>query len=682
MSKGDAARRLLQTAVASFLVVIPGAARAADLGPMLSGYVPGPDTDSAWSVFVGGNFETRDNVAGLEGRLFVRGDFNVGVGKNKKKGYVIGRMGGGTGVFPPPGVPVLVTGGDIAGNGCINTPGFPPIQVGSNIAPTVSFIDRGEVIAGGVDHAAADAVLAGLQAKSAWWGSLPDTEGGSIISRWGGLCITADGTNGNPRTWVFNLTFDLPSSSYWGVDFSGFEEGDTILVNCKKTGADETFTLGVNSYVINGVNLNSPFGPKLLWNFPAAKTVTISGNAAFQGSVLVGSPGSVTSVSVPGHHGRFVSCGSVIHCGSSGAMFHNSPFTGVLPDPPPPPAGAIAGRVWEDMDGDGVREEGEPPLAGVTARLLDATGGETAVTVTGGDGRYRFDGLPPGSYSVAFVAPAGMVFTTREAAAATEETGSGADPATGTTAMLELRPGTELPAVDAGLYLPAELHGFVFRDRNGDLLHGPGDAPVADLPVRLAAEGREIASVVTGADGSYRFANVPPGTVTVLVSRIPARPAAVPAEEPAASDPRRNRALPLDADTSFIVCEVTSGLGVSPERPGEPLNIGFVCDCAGSSPSGAPPGHAVRATAIRAQRETLEMSFATQEGLCYRLETRSRLDMPGDTWTPIPTSVRTPDGGWSVFSARPFVAGPGTRTTVRVPDSRKSAFYRLVLITE
>ena len=196
---------------------------------MLSGYVPGPDIDSGWSVFVGKNFEMREGVSELEGRAFIRGDF-----KAAKYGYVIGRAGAGSGVFPPEDIPTLVVGGGIKGSGSINTPGFVPIQVASNIASTVSFIDRGTVITGGVDYSTADALIADLHAKSQYWGSLPDTEGGSVTSLWGGVYITADGANGNPKLWVFNLTFDVPSS-YWGVQFSGFEDGDVIFLDSSTT---------------------------------------------------------------------------------------------------------------------------------------------------------------------------------------------------------------------------------------------------------------------------------------------------------------------------------------------------------------------------------------------------------------------------------------------------------------
>lgn len=794
-------RRLITTAVFMIAANFSQTVFSADLGAMLSDYVPGPETDSGWSVFAGKDFEMREGVAELEGRAFVRGNFTAA-----KYGYVIGRAGAGSGVFPPTDVPTLVVGGSIKGNGSINTPGYVPIQVASNIASTVSFIDRGTVITGGVDYATADALIADLHAKSLYWGSLPDTEGGSITSRWGGVYITADGENGNPKLWVFNLTFDVPSS-YWGVQFSGFEDGDVILVNCKKTDSSDTFLLGVNSYPINGVNQNSPFAPKLLWNFPEAKTVTLSGYAAFPGSVLVGNPDSVTSVSVPSHDGRFATCGSLVHCGWSGCEFHNYPFTGTLPDLPltisgtvrddsdlnqavsspdqpvdgmtvelytdpngdgdfsdgvlyrttqtqtdgsyaftdlgsgsyvvvvvttdllgqtknaalsvaltdgdsmdndvlveidpsgffydvgdgrivsggrisvdgagaliqldgssgkymfvstnaspavftiriTPPAGyvvdpsrstvsscfdptgeadpvvfgsgedssnvgyledwtaeanpfclvfelepgdpvilnnniplvrlaALGGRVWEDLDGDGLRDDAvEPCVEGAAVRLLDATNGVVASATTDASGIYLFDSLLPASYRVSFTAPDGSLFTTANVSDdGYDLLDSDADPVSGMSAFVELTAGVTNTTVDAGVYVPAVVCGYLFVDSTADCVYGDGDAPIADALVRLVIDGTTVASTNSAADGYYQFAGVRPGTVCVRVARDSSQPVDVPTEEPQASDPMRNRAVASESESdAYVIASVVSGSGVIDDRTVDYLNFGF-----------------------------------------------------------------------------------------------------------
>jgi hypothetical protein len=71
----------------------------------------------------------------------------------------------------------------------------------------------------------------------------------------------------------------------------------------------------------------------------------------------------------------------------------------------------VRGVKWEDLDGDGLREAGEPPISGVQIyldldndRVQDA--GEPAAT-TAGDGSYGFVDLLPGDYVVREVVPTG-----------------------------------------------------------------------------------------------------------------------------------------------------------------------------------------------------------------------------------------------------------------------------------
>lgn len=66
----------------------------------------------------------------------------------------------------------------------------------------------------------------------------------------------------------------------------------------------------------------------------------------------------------------------------------------------------IGDRVWYDEDGNGA-DNGEPGAPNVTVILKDANGVELARTTTDSDGRYRFTGLIPGTYTVDIEVPAG-----------------------------------------------------------------------------------------------------------------------------------------------------------------------------------------------------------------------------------------------------------------------------------
>lgn len=69
----------------------------------------------------------------------------------------------------------------------------------------------------------------------------------------------------------------------------------------------------------------------------------------------------------------------------------------------PPPDALIGDRVWWDLDEDGVQDDGEPGLGGVTLELL-VGGVVTDVTTTDGLGGYAFDRLEPGEYVVRIAA--------------------------------------------------------------------------------------------------------------------------------------------------------------------------------------------------------------------------------------------------------------------------------------
>lgn len=74
---------------------------------------------------------------------------------------------------------------------------------------------------------------------------------------------------------------------------------------------------------------------------------------------------------------------------------------------------AISGQAFDDLNGDGVRDAGEPGLAGVTMQLdIGANGTVDQTTTTSGSGTYSFAGLSPGTCRVRQVVPTGRTQTT------------------------------------------------------------------------------------------------------------------------------------------------------------------------------------------------------------------------------------------------------------------------------
>ncbi|MBK1657556.1 SdrD B-like domain-containing protein [Paracraurococcus ruber] len=74
---------------------------------------------------------------------------------------------------------------------------------------------------------------------------------------------------------------------------------------------------------------------------------------------------------------------------------------------------ALGDYVWLDANGNGLQDDGNTGVAGVTLTLLDSTGSSTGrTTTTDADGKYVFGQLAAGTYSMQISAPAGYALTT------------------------------------------------------------------------------------------------------------------------------------------------------------------------------------------------------------------------------------------------------------------------------
>lgn len=116
-------------------------------------------------------------------------------------------------------------------------------------------------------------------------------------------------------------------------------------------------------------------------------------------------------------------------------------------------AAGLGDYVWEDTDRDGIQDAGEPALPGVVVTLLGSSGNPLATTSTDANGRYRFDNLTPGTYSVRFDAPAGMSPTVSNGDVNLADN-SDAQAATGRTAPVVLAEDEFNPNLDAGFVRP------------------------------------------------------------------------------------------------------------------------------------------------------------------------------------------------------------------------------------
>jgi hypothetical protein len=182
-------------------------------------------------------------------------------------------------------------------------------------------------------------------------------------------------------------------------------------------------------------------------------------------------------------------------------------------------AGSVAGTVFQDTNGNGIRDPGDAVHAGVTVftdgnnnGVLDA--GE-AFTVTAANGRFTLSNLGPaviagvanpqtfnGAYLIREVVPAGFTQTTTQ------------------PADITLNSGQAITGLLFGNHPSPSISGSVFIDKNANGIKDTGELPAAGFTLQLSGPGGPF-TTTTLADGSYAFRGLTAGTYT-LSQQLPA----------------------------------------------------------------------------------------------------------------------------------------------------------------
>lgn len=194
---------------------------------------------------------------------------------------------------------------------------------------------------------------------------------------------------------------------------------------------------------------------------------------------------------------------------------------------------ALSGRVYEDLDGDGQIDTGEPGIAGVTMRLTgtDSLGNAVSLTTTTDtSGSWGFT-VPAGTYSVAEDQPAAYQPGITRAGAVT---GAGSTAGTVPAGTANGPNGSNANRIDTivlgaggtstnnnfGEVRPSSLAGRVYRDADYNNAASAGDPGIAGVTVTLTGTdmfGNPVSATATtaGGTGNYAFNNLTPGSYTV-----------------------------------------------------------------------------------------------------------------------------------------------------------------------
>ena len=174
---------------------------------------------------------------------------------------------------------------------------------------------------------------------------------------------------------------------------------------------------------------------------------------------------------------------------------------------------SINGTIYRDGDRDGRKGDTEGRYSGVTVQLLDKNGKVIATTTTDKDGKYSFEHLPDGTYSVKVVKDGAL--------ADADQTGDPDNKLDNASEPITLDEDNPTKGdVDFGYVPNNTITGTVYRDDNRDKTIDGDEPGLERVSVQLLDEhGDVVQTLDTAADGTYAFQHLPDGTYTVKVVR-------------------------------------------------------------------------------------------------------------------------------------------------------------------
>jgi len=316
---------------------------------------PAGNDDSA-SMLVCGDLDIRKGSE-IEGKIVVIGNMDIGSGA----GFLsLIRAGWGSHIVPNNGTDAIVVGGDLTinasditfmypGYGNIvhkgNFEGHVPQEVNVGNPPNW---DSGESYIfqdSNYDLTPWTEACTDIEAKGPYWAQ--SLSPNCIVEGIGSNTITFKAGDADPLQICHITCEDL--SFYVGrhVRFDASLDDRTVMINVRASndGTCDVCNLA-NFFDTTGkgrFEFSTEFVKNILWNFYNAKEVRLgcdcSAVGEWQGSIIVPEADSTLEFCMPGHSGRLVVNGDMIH-NKEGSEFHNYPFDPPVrpPCPPVPPS--------------------------------------------------------------------------------------------------------------------------------------------------------------------------------------------------------------------------------------------------------------------------------------------------------------------------------------------------------
>jgi uncharacterized repeat protein (TIGR01451 family) len=279
------------------------------------------------------------------------------------------------------------------------------------------------------------------------------------VYKWGsGLLITKDVilTGSAMDVWIFQIAQNLIMSSGARVLLAGGALAKNVFWQVSGY-ADLGTTAHIEGVVLSLNKITLENGASVKGKLLSQKAVTLIGNAVSDSDIIVQNNGN-----------------------------------------------SISGMKFNDLNGNGIKDAGEPGLQGWIIKLEQPLGTPIWAATTAVDGSYSFTDLSPGTYYVSEVAQSGWIQTF---------------PTSPNYYTVTITEGniTLIILKDFGNYQNKySISGMKFNDINGNGVKDAGEPGLRNWKIELRdATGALITNTVTGSNGSYSFTQLPPGTYYV-----------------------------------------------------------------------------------------------------------------------------------------------------------------------
>lgn len=176
--------------------------------------------------------------------------------------------------------------------------------------------------------------------------------------------------------------------------------------------------------------------------------------------------------------------------------------------------GTVRGFVFADKNDNGLRDDGENGLPGVTVRLIGEEG-EAFSTVIGEDGNYLFDAVMPGTYYLEYELPEHAIFA-RVTNGGNTVTGE----KTGRSEDFAMSSGLETEGPVCGALTLGRIEGSAWQDHDGNGQRAEGDEPAENVVITLTPSRSDLEPVTAETDetGAFRLEDLHPDTYTLTVT--------------------------------------------------------------------------------------------------------------------------------------------------------------------